>query len=234
MTTTPSPLTHILVVDDDARLRRLLAEYLGNQGWVVTVAQDAEDAKAKLALFIFDLLVLDVMMPGMSGADLARELRDRGMMTPILMLTAMAEAEDRIDGLEAGADDYLVKPFEPRELVLRIQNILRRNAAPPTSSSPTSVSFGRFTFLPTEGRLLHEGVPVHLTSAEQNLLSFLAHRAGEPVSRSELAACLSGDSENERSIDVQITRLRKKIEADPSRPLYIQTIRGSGYILRAS
>ncbi len=233
MTTTPPSLTHILVVDDDARLRRLLAEYLGNQGWAITVAQDAEDAKAKLAFFVFDLLVLDVMMPGTSGTDLAQELRAGGVTTPILMLTAMAEAEDRIGGLEAGADDYLVKPFEPRELVLRIHNILRRQSTTIAARTPSTLSFGRFTFLPEEGRLLQDGTPIHLTSAEHTLLVCLARHAGSAVSRSELAACLPGDSENERSIDVQITRLRKKIEAEPSRPLYIQTVRGLGYILRA-
>lgn len=225
--------THILVVDDDLRLRRLLAEYLGNQGWVVTMAKDAQDAKAKLAIFIFDLLVLDVMMPVQTGTDLAQELRSAGVATPILMLTAMGEAEDRISGLEAGADDYLVKPFEPRELVLRIQNILRRGRTAP-SDKHKKISFGTFTFLPEEGRLLQEGNPVHLTSAEQTLLGCLARRLGEAVSRSELAAALPGETENERSIDVQITRLRKKIEAEPSRPLYIQTVRGAGYILRAS
>lgn len=224
-------ITHILVVDDDARLRRLLAKYLGKQpDWQVTVAEDAADARRKLAMFIFDIIVLDVMMPGETGLKLAESLRGN-IATPILMLTAMGEAEDRIAGLEAGVDDYLTKPFEPRELVLRIQNILRRHM-PTVAANPDKLMFGTFSFYPVEGRLLQGNEPLYLTTAEITLLSRLARRPGEAVTRAELAASLPGEAESERSIDVLITRLRKKIEVEPARPLYIQTIRGTGYILR--
>lgn len=224
-------ITHILVVDDDARLRPLLAKYLGNQpGWQVTVAEDAEDARRKLEMFIFDLLVLDVMMPGETGLELAASLRGQGA-APILMLTAMGEADDRIAGLEAGVDDYLAKPFDPRELVLRIRNILRRGRTEKTGGE-NALAFGAFRFYPAEGRLLRGDAPIYLTSVEAALLTGLARRPGEAVSRTVLAAELPGAAGNERSVDVQITRLRKKIEATPSRPVYIQTVRGTGYALR--
>lgn len=227
------PLTHLLIVDDDARLRGLLAEYLGKEGFAVTVAKDAADARRKLAMFVFDLIVLDVMMPGETGTEFAGALRAGGDTTPILMLTAMGEAEDRIAGLESGADDYLVKPFEPRELVLRVQNILRRGTAPAPAASP-SVAFGAFRFHPQGAALEKDGEPVYLTTAEGALLARLASHPGVAVSRTELAQALPGDAGNERSVDVQITRLRKKIEEEAARPRYIQTVRGAGYMLRAS
>ena len=227
-------LTHLLIVDDDARLRGLLAEYLGKEGFAVTVAKDAADARRKLTMFIFDLIVLDVMMPGETGTAFAGALRAGGDTTPVLMLTAMGEPEDRIAGLEAGADDYLVKPFEPRELVLRVQSILRRRATPATASSSPSIAFGAFLFRPQGAALEKDGEPVYLTTAEGALLTRLASNPGVAVSRAELADALPGDAENERSVDVQITRLRKKIEVEPARPRYIQTVRGAGYMLRAS
>jgi len=228
------PLTHLLIVDDDARLRRLLAEYLAQEGFAVTMAVDAADARRKLGMFIFDLIILDVMMPGETGIEFAPTLRDCGIATPILLLTAMGESEDRIRGLEVGADDYLVKPFEPRELVLRIRNILRRAPEAGAAQKTPGILFGDFEFFPSEERLMKNGEPVYLTTAESTLLALLALRPGEAIARSNLAAALPGEAGHERSVDVQITRLRKKIEPEPARPVYIQTVRGFGYILRAS
>ena len=222
----PQPKPHILVVDDDNRLRDLLREYLRDQEFAVTVATSAKDARQKLALFLFDLLVLDVMMPGETGVEFARTLGKTA--PPILLLTAMAAPDDRISGLEAGADDYLVKPFEPRELVLRIQAILRRTAA--AGGHRAQVRFGDYEFDLSAVRLQKGGEVFVLTTSEGQLLKVLAERADEPVARAELAQCL-GTNTSERSVDVQVTRLRKKIEADSSRPLYIQTVRGAGYVL---
>ncbi len=220
---------HILVVDDDTRLRDLLQTFLRDQGFAVTVAVHAQDARSKLALFQFDLMVLDVMMPGESGVELARSLRNSATEPPpVLLLTAMAEVEDRINGLESGADDYLVKPFEPRELVLRIQAILRRTSAPAERS--LNVTFGEYQFDVAGDRLQRNGETINLTTGELQLLKALAAKSPEPVSRSELAGIL-GIGSNERNVDVQITRLRKKIEADSGRPAYIRTVRGSGYAL---
>ena len=217
---------HILVVDDDTRLRELLTVYLRDQGFSVTAAVHAEDAHRKLALFRFDLMVLDVMMPGETGVEFARALDGKG--PPVMLLTAMAETGDRIAGLEAGADDYLPKPFEPKELVLRMKAILRRSENMP-ERKPT-VQFGDYRFDLAQGRLQKAGAVFNLTTGEMQLLRVLAEKAGEPVTRAELAAALGAGS-NERSVDVQVTRLRRKIEGDNVRPLYIQTIRGSGYIL---
>ena len=223
---------HLLVVDDDARLRDLLRRYLSENGFRVTAAADAAEARANLACFAFDLVVLDVMMPGDSGLDLTRELRaaDGSALLPILLLTAMAEAEDRINGLEEGADDYLAKPFEPRELVLRIRNILERRGAPATTTD-SLVRFGAFRFDLARAELFRDGEIVRLTAAEAGLLASLAARAGEAVSREELSqsAPFSG---NIRNVDVQMTRLRRKIELDPRYPRYLQTVRGTGYALK--
>ena len=216
---------HILVVDDDTRLRELLLTFLRDQGFAVTPAHHAEDAKRKLALFRFDLMVLDVMMPGQTGVEFARTLGAGA--PPILLLTAMAETQDRVDGLEAGADDYLVKPFEPRELVLRIRAILRRTEI--GRERKTVVIFGEYQFDTASGKLLKNGAAFTLTTGESQLLRALALKAGEPVQRTELAAAL-GSGANERSVDVQMSRLRKKIEPD-GKPLYIQTVRGAGYVL---
>jgi two-component system phosphate regulon response regulator OmpR len=219
---------HILVVDDDTRLRELLAVFLRDQGFAVTPAIHAEDARRKLALFAFDLMVLDVMMPGLTGVEFARELGRSA--PPVLLLTAMAQTEDRITGLEAGADDYLVKPFEPRELVLRIKAILRRASV--TSERRSAVNFGEYQFDLAQGRLLKNDAPFALTTGEGQLLKVLAEKAGEPVARADLALVL-GAGASERSVDVQITRLRKKIEPDSGKPTHIQTVRGAGYMLYA-
>ncbi len=226
----PGDLPHILVVDDDRRLRELLRRYLAENGFRVTAAEDAGDARAKLQNLAFDLLVLDVMMPGENGIDLTRSLRAARETVPILMLTAMGEPEDRIRGLESGADDYLAKPFEPRELVLRIRRILDRAGAPP-AEPVGEVRMGRFTFDLRREELACEGVAVRLTTAEARLLKALAVNAGTALSRAELtrAAAIAG---GERSVDVQVTRLRRKIEPDPRLPRYLQTVRGKGYVLR--
>lgn len=219
---------HLLVVDDDARIRDLLSRYLMTSGFRVTTAADAEEARRSLASIAFDLLVLDVMLPGESGFELTRDLK-RHSPVPILLLTAMAEPEDRINGLERGADDYLVKPFEPRELVLRIRNILQRSPAAPEERREVRLGVCRFDLQRNE--LFRGGDLVHLTAAEAALLGVLAGRAGEPVTREALSeqAQFSG---NVRTVDVQMTRLRRKIEKDPKFPRYLQTVRGTGYVLR--
>ncbi|HZT88604.1 MAG TPA: response regulator [Stellaceae bacterium] len=220
---------HLLIVDDDARLRDLLRRYLMENGFRVTAVRDAGEARAQLASFAFDLVVLDVMMPGEDGIALTRALRQANPV-PILLLTAMAAPEDRVNGLEQGADDYMPKPFEPRELVLRIRNILqRRNAQTPMAEA--ELRFGGFRYDAARGELLRGDEPVHLTAAEAGLLAILVQRAGQPVSREELseAAQCSG---NVRNVDVQMTRLRRKVERDPRFPRYLQTVRGTGYVLK--
>lgn len=219
---------HILVVDDDARLRKLLARYLAEHGFLVATAENAADARSKLASFTFDLIVLDLMMPGESGLSLAADLRRRSGV-PILMLTAMGEPEDRIAGLEKGADDYMVKPFEPRELLLRIGNILRR--VPQASALPTVVHLGGMVFDMEREELRRGEQPVKLTSVETALLGALARRAGVALRREELIE-LTGAAGGDRAIDVQVTRLRRKIETDPRDPRYLQTVRGRGYVLK--
>ena len=228
---------HLLVVDDDARLRELLRRYLSDNGFRVTAAADAQEARANLASFAFDLIVLDVMMPGDSGLDLTRELRGPGGPAdgrpgriPILLLTAMAEPDDRVNGLEEGADDYLAKPFEPRELVLRIRNIIERRGGGPQERDP-GVRFGAFRFDQQRGELFRGGDIVHLTAAEAGLLASLAARAGAPVSREDLSQSAQFRG-NIRNVDVQMTRLRRKIEPDPRYPRYLQTVRGTGYALK--
>ena len=218
---------HLLVVDDDERLRGLLHRYLTSNGYRVTAAADAADARALMKSMAFDLLVLDVMMPGESGMDLTKSLRTHSQV-PILMLTARGEAEDRIAGLEVGADDYLPKPFEPRELLLRVGALLRR-AAPPARSAHAEVRMGDAVYDPERGQLRRKGKPVHLTSSEAALLQLFAANAGRSFSRSDLCTRLGVTLE--RSIDVQVTRLRRKIEEDPKLPLYLQTVRGVGYVL---
>lgn len=219
---------HILVVDDDDRLRLLLSKYLSDQGFMVTAAASAAEARRKLSAFIFDLLILDVMMPGETGFELLASLKNNN--TPVLMLSAMGEVEDRINGLELGADDYLNKPFEPKELVLRISAILRRVAAQEEKS--LAVQFGVFRFDLANLQLKKGEEVIYLTSNEALMLKLLAQQAGTPVSREDLSKLMPGSS-NERSIDVQMVRLRKKIEENDSKPLYIQTVRGAGYVLYA-
>lgn len=219
---------HLLVVDDDVRLRELLRRYLTEQGFRVTTAGDAAEARAKLTSLAFDLLVLDVMMPGENGLALTKSLRT-GSRLPILLLTALAEPEDRVNGLEHGADDFLAKPFEPRELVLRIRNILQR--VPQPAANGVELRFGACRLDLARGELYRGSDPVHLTMAESALLLALARRAGEPVSREALSeeAQFSG---NVRTVDVQVTRLRRKLERDPKFPRYLQTVRGTGYVLK--
>jgi len=222
---------HILVVDDDTRLRELLRKYLSDHGYLVSAAAHAAEARAKLAAIAFDLLVVDVMMPGESGLDLTRAIRADNSV-PILLLTAMGETADRIKGLESGADDYLAKPFEPRELLLRIASILRRvprEATPAEADEP--LKLGDFAFCPLRSELTQKGQMVHLTTAEIALLAVLAETPGQAVSRDDLAA-RTGNAANLRAVDVQVTRLRKKIEDDSRFPRYLQTVRGLGYMLK--
>jgi two-component system phosphate regulon response regulator OmpR len=218
---------HLLVVDDDRRIRDLLSRFLATEGYRVTTADNAADARAKLLGLRFDLLVLDVMMPGESGFDFAQALRGTSNV-PILMLTARDAAESRIKGLEMGADDYLSKPFEPRELSLRIASILKRaRPAPPPPAE--SVRFGPFVYHLARGELRKGDVTVRLTDREREMLRILAGVPGETVARTELAG--NGGSAGERAVDVQINRLRRKIERNPADPLYVQTVRGIGYRL---
>ncbi len=215
---------HILVVDDDTRLRDLLRKYLMDNGYRVTTARDAADARARLEGLLFDLLVVDVMMPGESGLELTESLR-RTHRVPILMLTAMGEPDDRIAGLESGADDYLPKPFEPRELLLRIGSILRRSR----TDGDGQVTFGAFSFDLRTGMLRRAGEIVRLTSGETAVLKVLARSPGLAVSRDELGRGTNAGVG--RAVDVQITRLRRKIEDDPKAPRHLQTVRGEGYVL---
>lgn len=218
---------HILVVDDDDRIRDLLKRFLDQKGFRVTTAADGHKAQSKMTGMDFDLIVLDVMMPGLDGFQLTESVRE-SRDTPILLLTARGEAEDRIKGLSLGADDYLPKPFEPEELVLRINAILRR--ARPISGQPKKARFGDFEFDFITGALSSEAGRVRLTGGEETLLRTLAEVAGQTVSRYDLSEQTGG---GERAVDVQMTRLRRKIEADPKQPVYLQTIRGEGYKLIA-
>ncbi len=219
---------HILIVDDDTRLRELLHKYLGERGFRVSAAEDAARARAKMASISFDLIILDLMMPGESGLEFAASLRRRSDV-PILMLTAMGEQEDRIAGLEHGADDYLSKPFEPRELVLRIQSILRRSVSRETA--PATARLGEVVFDLGREELWRGTTRIRLTSAEARLLKALAETPGAILGRDELTSRLAPGG-GERTIDVQVNRLRRKIEPDPKLPRYLQTVRGQGYILR--
>ncbi|WP_417820252.1 response regulator [Terasakiella sp.] len=223
---------HILVVDDDERLRRLLKKFLSENGFNVSIAQDAQDARNKLGLLEFDLIVLDLMMPGESGLDFARDFRSSND-TPVLMLTAMSEGEDRISGLECGAEDYLTKPFEPRELVLRINNILKRVVRSTPQDQTGLIQLGALVFDSQRHILSRNGTQIHLTASEASLLVILAENENKVLSREQLAE-LSGIAGNDRTIDVQVTRLRRKIEIDPKMPRYLQTVRGQGYVLRPS
>ncbi|MFG1363759.1 response regulator [Xanthobacter versatilis] len=226
----PVPLAddapHLLVVDDDNRIRTLLSRFLTEHGYRVTTAANAAEARGRLDGLAFDLLVLDVMMPGESGLDLARDLR-RSSAVPILMLTARSETSDRITGLEAGVDDYLAKPFEPRELLLRIGSILKR-ALPPAQKAIESVRFGEFAFHLERGELTRNTEIVRITERERDMLRALAEAPGETVPRLALAG---GGAASERAVDVQVNRLRRKLERDPANPIFLQTVRGIGYRL---
>ncbi len=222
---------HILLVDDDARLRGLLRRYLGEQGFRVTTAENAADAREKLRSLDFDLMVLDVMMPGESGLQLTEDLRaDRAPATPILLLTARGAPEDVVAGFEAGADDYLGKPFDPRVLLVRIRAMLRRASPPPSPAGP--LQLGEASFDPARAELVTPNSRVRLTGAELALLVAFAARPHEILSREALAAALEMDEASERAIDVQVTRLRRKIEPDPREPRFLHTVRGKGYVLK--
>jgi two-component system phosphate regulon response regulator OmpR len=223
---------HLLVVDDDRRIRALLSRYLAEQGYRVTTASNAADATACLKNLAFDLIVLDVMMPGENGMSFAARLRSEPSdlaRVPILMLTARADPKDRVQGFESGVDDYLAKPYEPRELSLRIASILRRSQPRVVAGPVKQVRFGEFSFDLERGELLHAGELVRLTDRERDMLRLLAENAGDTVTREALAG--PGIAGNERTIDVQVNRLRRKIERDPANPLHLQTARGAGYRL---
>jgi two-component system phosphate regulon response regulator OmpR len=227
------PAAHLLVVDDDERIRGLLQKFLMRGGFLVSVARDAAQARRLLAGLEFDLIVLDVMMPGEDGIALTRDLR-RQMTTPILLLTAKGETGNRIEGLEAGADDYLVKPFEPKELLLRINAILRRvPQVRAAEAGPKVLHLGAVRYDVDRGELWNGTEIVRLTATEAALMRIFAAQAGAPVSRERLVGDLGRDEiqAQERAVDVQITRLRRKIEADPKQPRYLQTVRGAGYML---
>jgi two-component system phosphate regulon response regulator OmpR len=224
---------HILVVDDDARLRALLQRFLTEQGFRVSTAENAATARAALADMAFDLLVLDVMMPGETGLELTAALRAEGQEVPILMLTANGAPDDRIAGLEQGVDDYLAKPFDPRELALRIRTILRRAAPAPTApQSLAPMQIGNRWFDIERAELRGPDGIIRLTGGEAALMQALARRAGEILSREDIGEALGTPDAGERAIDVQVTRLRRKVEPDPREPRFIQTIRHRGYVLR--
>jgi two-component system phosphate regulon response regulator OmpR len=224
---------HILVVDDDARLCALLSRYLMGEGFRVTTAETASDARAKLRAINPDMMVLDVMMPGESGLTFTEALRrEQGHELPVLLLTARGAPEDRITGFEAGADDYLGKPFDPRELVLRIRAMLRRAPPPPAGVQSGPVQLGAAEFDPERGELRSAAGTIRLTGGEAALLAILARRPNEVLSREEIVATLGMDEAGERAIDVQVTRLRRKIEGDPREPRFLHTVRGRGYVLK--
>jgi two-component system phosphate regulon response regulator OmpR len=221
----------ILVVDDDPALRQLLATYLNRHGHDTLLAPDASDLAARIARYAPDLLVLDRMMPGGDGADACRRLREQGEDIPVILLTARDEAVDRIIGLEAGADDYLGKPFDPRELLARIEAVLRRKRGPSALTKDAPVAFGPFVFNPVTRQLTREGAAVKLTGGEINLLEALVKNPGKPLSRERLLALARDDEgeRNDRAIDIAVLRLRRAIEEDPKQPRWIQTVWGIGY-----
>ena len=223
---------HLLIVDDDERIRGLLQKFLIKNGFLVTTARDAIHARRLLSGLEFDLIVLDVMMPGEDGISLTRDLRGK-LSTPVLLLTAKGETSDRIAGLEAGADDYLAEPFEPKELLLRINAILRRTPTPVTVKVPKVLQLGAVRYDVDRGEMWRGDEQVRLTATEAALMRILAAAPGDAVSRSQLVDELArgGEQTQERAVDVQITRLRRKFELDPKMPRYLQTVRGSGYML---
>ena len=232
------PAAHLLIVDDDERIRSLLGKFLVRSGFYVTTASDSAKARRLLAGLEFDLIVLDVMMPGEDGIALTASLRE-DIATPILLLTAKGETADRIRGLEAGADDYLSKPFEPKELLLRINAILRRVPAQPEAAGPKVLRLGGVRYDVERGEMWEGERLIRLTATESQLMRIFAARPGAPVSRAELVEDLGSSREGvrepggaqERAVDVQITRLRRKFESDPRQPRYLQTVRGAGYML---
>lgn len=224
---------HLLIVDDDERIRDLLKKFLMRNGFLVTAARDAAHARRVLSGLDFDMIVMDVMMPGEDGVSLTRSLRDTHT-TPILLLTAKGETEHRIAGLEAGADDYLAKPFEPKELLLRINAILRRMPETPAEETAAKIlHLGPIRYDIERGEMWQGEMPVRLTATESQLMKIFSAQPGEPISRAKLVEDLGRDKgqAQERAVDVQITRLRRKIEQDPKQPRYLQTVRGAGYML---
>ena len=227
------PDAHLLIVDDDERIRGLLQKFLMRNGFLVSTAREASHAERVLSGLDFDLIVLDVMMPGEDGISFCKRLRAEREV-PILLLTAKNETSDRIAGLEAGADDYLAKPFEPKELLLRINSILRRvPPSEPADVAPKVLSLGSFRYDVEKGTMWNGDTPVRLTATESQLMRIFSTQPGEPFSRTRLVEDLGrdGGQAQERAVDVQITRLRRKIEADPKQPRYLQTVRGAGYML---
>lgn len=227
------PAPHLLIVDDDERIRGLLQKFLIRHGFLVSVARDAAHARRVLAGLEFDLIVMDVMMPGEDGVEMTRSLRET-LATPILLLTARGETSDRIAGLEAGADDYLVKPFEPKELLLRINAILRRMPEPePENTAPKVLHLGPSRFDIERAELMQGDEVIRLTATEVQLMHIFVDSLREPVTRARLVEELGRNKgqAQERAVDVQITRLRRKLEVDPKQPRYLQTVRGEGYML---
>lgn len=227
------PAPHLLIVDDDERIRDLLRKFLARHGFLVSVARDSDHARRVLSGLEFDLIVMDVMMPGLDGVSFTKTLRET-ISTPILLLTAKGETMDRIKGLEAGADDYLPKPFEPKELLLRINAILRRMPEPePEHAAPKMLTMGPVRFDLERAELMRGEELVRLTATEVQLMRIFSEHLREPVSRTKLVEDLGRDKgqAQERAVDVQITRLRRKIETDPKQPRYLQTVRGEGYML---
>ena len=225
---------HLLIVDDDERIRSLLKQFLIQSDYLVSTAENAEQAGTLLSTIEFDIIILDVMMPGQDGITFTAELRKSKNITPILLLTARGETEDKIKGLEAGADDYLPKPFEPKELLLRINAILRRMPdLKKDQMSPKTLNFGNLTYDVTRSELWESNKQIRLTTTEIHLMKIFTSALGEPISRAELVTSLGKDVSlaQDRAIDVQITRLRRKIEVNPSQPRYLQTVRGAGYML---
>lgn len=220
---------HLLIVDDDTRLRSLLQRYLREQGFLVTAAKDAYEAEDFLGIYSFDLLIFDIMMPQISGTQLLEKIRKEGNTVPVILLTAMGDVADRVNGLEIGADDYVAKPFEPKELVLRINNIIKRTDN--KKEQENRLVFYNVSYNIKRGELVDDsGNIIHITPVERMLLNLLGQNLGEVHTREELAEVL-GSTESLRTVDVQITRLRKKIEEDTKNPRYLQTVRGKGYML---
>ena len=225
---------HLLIVDDDERIRSLLQQFLVQSDYLVSTAEDAEQARTLLSAIEFDLIILDVMMPGQDGISFTAELRTFQNNTPILLLTARGETEDRIKGLEAGADDYLPKPFEPKELLLRINAILRRMPdLKEDQMMPKTLSLGHLKYDVARNELWEGENQIRLTTTESQLMKIFTSALGEPISRVDLVTSLGRDvsSAQDRAIDVQITRLRRKIEVNPGQPRYLKTVRGAGYML---
>ena len=216
---------HILMVDDDDGIRNLVKQYLNENNYLVTTAFNAEDAKKKVETIKFDLIVLDIMMPGKSGLEFTMENKDK-LYTPIILLTAKGEAEERIHGLEIGADDYLAKPFEPKELILRIKNILNKTKS---KNIKRLIEFGSVKIDLSKNLIFNDNKEFKINNTEKTILEFMINSPGKSFSRDEIGKLIKLDKE--RSIDVIITRLRKKIEKDPKNPKFLQTLRGEGYVL---